>query len=369
MRNLNPGDLVTFPLRDATFGVALVVHVDDLSLNDLYHLAICDAVVGGSDAGEDEFGRPLPREHDMAAIESAPMLIEHVALTRHGLDASDVSVVAEREIGDGELEGYRAWLHLRFQDAVRRGVMRERIDDNPEYIDDDEPTDVEDAHEARVDGREDDDTDASVVGGEDGEDEEAEREAGGDLADASEVAVSEPAVTAATLGVQDVALGLAIIRQRSIFERDAYRDSALGRFVLGLGDDVDAIETIIARLIDGDFSAGDELIDYGDAGMRALGARLTNDMPAELADDILQVLVNSGETVAYERIGSFMAEHGTNPDAPLYGSAVRAYCYAVMLTAGEPESLKQHLSLLEEIRDPEFLDDIRSAREALAGEG
>jgi hypothetical protein len=353
MPNLTPGDLVTYPLRGSSYGVALVVHVDDLALNDLYHFAICDAVIGGAEGGEDEFGSPLPRQHDVAEAMAAPILIEHVALTRHGLEASDLQAVGEREVDEEELEGYRAWLHLRYQDAVRRGVMRERIDDNPDEYDDEE------AEELTGDGEE-------------GEVDSSEEERSDELGSETELSDSpdaEPAVTAATLGVHDVALGIALIRQRAILEREAYRDSALGRYIKQLGDDGGAIEAIIARLLGGDFGAGDELIDYGTRGMELLADHLDDGLSPELADDVLQVLVNSGETIAYERVGAFMSAHGADPSDPLYGSAVRAYCYAVMLTAGEPEALRERLAMLESVRDPELLDDVRSAREAIAAEG
>lgn len=360
MLNLTPGDLVTFPLRGASYGVALVVHVDDLALNDLYHFAICDAVVDGSDGGEDQYGSPLPRVHDTDEVSTAPVLIEHIALTRHGLEASDLVVVTDREVTEDDLEGYRAWLHLRYQDAVRRGVMRERIDDNPDDEEFDEELEEgsgeeldEVSGEELAEEREGESTDAA--------EEEPKRD--------EEIATdAEPPIASTTLGVHDVALGVALIRQRAIFERPIFSGSSLARYIMQLGDDGGAIKEIIARLLDGDFGAGDELIDYGEAGMRMLGSHLRPGVAPELADDILQVLVNSGETVAYERVGSFMETHGTDRDDPLYASAVRAYCYAVMLTAGEPEALKTRLGLLESVKDAELLDDVRSAREALADE-
>ncbi|HVK40520.1 MAG TPA: hypothetical protein VNA88_18460 [Candidatus Kapabacteria bacterium] len=360
MLNLTPGDLVTFPLRGASYGVALVVHVDDLALNDLYHFAICDAVVDESDGGEDQYGSPLPRVHDTDEVSTAPVLIEHIALTRHGLEASDLVVVTDREVTEDDLEGYRAWLHLRYQDAVRRGVMRERIDDNPD--DEEFEEELEEASGEELD---------EVSG------EELAEEREGESTDAAEeepkrdeeiATDAEPPIASTTLGVHDVALGVALIRQRAIFERPIFSGSSLGRYIMQLGDDGGAIEEIIARLLDGDFGAGDELMDYGEAGMRMLGSHLGAGVAPELADDILQVLVNSGETVAYERVGSFMETHGTDRDDPLYASAVRAYCYAVMLTAGEPEALKTRLGLLESVKDAELLDDVRSAREALADE-
>jgi hypothetical protein len=352
MPNLTPGDLVTFPLRGDKYGVAHLIHIDDLALNDLYHFALCDAVVEGSEGeGYDELGDPIPREHDVAAVETAPTLVEHIGLTRHGLELSDLSVVSVRDVSDEDLRGYHVWLQMRYEDAVKRGIMRERIDDNvdEEFID--EEASEEDAGE-RIEN--DEVSEAST-------EEAAAEEATTSLEVATDDAMS--------FGVHDVALGLAVVRHRSVFEREKYRGSTLGRFILGLADDTGAIDEIIARLLDGDFGAGDELIDYGDVGMERLGERLGDVTDPQVADDALQVLVNSGETGAYERVGAYMEEHGVQPDDPLYGSAVRAFCYAVMLTSGEPEALKTRLPLLEAVKDPDLADDLRSAREALAGEG
>ena len=361
MAIFNPGDLVTFPLRDGKYGVAQLVHIDDLALNDLYHFTIRDAVVDGDDLEAiDEFGRQFEREHDPAPVESAPLLIEHVGLTRHGLDASDLAFVAWRELDEDDLVGYRAWLKLRYEDALRRGTIRERIDDNVEE---------QESELDEVDAELDEESDSSREQPEGaapatepaGETEEAAAASSGDAAD-------DDVITAMTLGVYDVALGDALVRQRSVFEREAYSDSALGRFIIGLADDTARIVETIERLLDGDFSAGDELMEYGDVGMRALGEALARVTDPQTAEDVLQVLVNSGESVAYERVAAFMATHGLDPADALYASAVRAYCYAVMLTAGEPESLRQRLAMLENVRSPELAEDVRAAREALATE-
>jgi hypothetical protein len=357
MPNLNPGDLVTFPLRGDKYGVALLVHVDDLALNDLYHFVVCDAVIDGTAVeGFDELGMPLEREHDAADVESAPPLIDHIGLTRHGLDTSDIVVVGSREVGEEDLRGYHQWLHLRYEDAVRRGIMRERVDDH-----------VDEEYAEESDGLEENEESDEVE--ERSEAEDSETEVSETEVSETETEVDVDAPPATSLGVHDVPIGLALLRHRPVFEREAYRASKLGSYVMGLADDTAAIDAIIERLLGGDFGAGDELIDYGDEGMRRLGERLAADADPQTADDILQVLVNSGENAGYERVARFMDEHGTDPADPLYASAVRAFCYAVMITAGEPEVLKERLAMLESINDPELADDVRSAREALAGEG
>ena len=369
MPTLNPGDLVTFPLRGGKYGVAHVVHVDDLAINDLYHFVICDAVIDGADGGFNAFGEPAPREHDPAELEAARPLVEHIGLTRGGIDASGLSVVGFREVEESALDGYRSWLHARYEDAVRRGVMRDRVDDNPEDAEDFDDEEVAD-EELEGEEIEGEDVDNAGDGDEMSDHEDGPTEDAADAGEDGEGSGEETVVaTATTLGVYDNALGDVLVRLRSVFEREAYSESELARHIIGMGSDSGAIDAIIARLLDGDFAAGYELLDYGEAGMRALGERLDGDISPELADDILHVLVNSGESVAYERVARFMSEHGGDRSDPLYGSAVRAYCYAVMLTGAEPEPLKERLTMLESVTDAEFADDIRSAREALAGEG
>jgi hypothetical protein len=227
-------------------------------------------------------------------------------------------------------------------------VLRDRVDDNPEHEEHgDEEDDENEGDEYEVV------SDEEPAAGEDDADDEQ----------------PEAATLAVTFGIFDTALGDVLMKKRDEFQRDAFRDAAISRFILGLGEDTVAIDVIVARLFEGDFAAGEELIDFGEAGMRRLGERLDANVDPQTAEDALQVLVNSGEAVAYEHVGRFMAEHGSDPADPLYGAAVRTYCYAVMLTAGEPEPLKERLPLLESVSDPELAADVRSAREALAGEG
>lgn len=368
MRPITAGDLVTFPLRDGKYGVAQLVHIDNLALHDLYHFVIRDAVVDGlQSGGYDAFGEPLEREHDVEQIESAPLLIEHIGVTRHGLDASDLSVVSSREVDEDELRGYHAWLHLRYHDAVKRGAIRDRIDDNPERAAEDE-YEVVDSGEDEFDAATED---AEVRNGEeliDGGDGVSDSDSSDSETEESIDADAEELLGTSTLGIHDIALGDAIMRQRSMFERDEFRDSALARYIIGLGNDRRAIDATVQRLVDGDFAAGEELLDYGPLGMIALGYALRPDITQELAGDILQILVNSGEAVAYEIVGAYMVDHGADSSDPMFAPAVRGFCYAVMLTNGEPDGLKEHLDMLHDIEDPELADDVRSALDAVASQ-
>jgi hypothetical protein len=286
-------------------------------------------------------------------------------------------------VEDQELVGYHAWLDRRYQDAVRRGMLRVRAEEGDE-LDHTEPeeaadgdVEAEEAEEAGEAGEAEETQAAENAAGmlSDDEDTESIRDAGDDTPDyelvgeePDDAAQGDSPRGALSFGVIDVPLGEALVQFIESLDDEHRRDTELARHLRQLvsGGDAELIGELIERLAQGDFGAGQELLDHGRPAVEALAELLQSDPGSELADDILQILGNSGDMLAYEKIAEFFDRHGALPDDPLGIPAVRGFCYVVMITQGDPEPLRSRLAKLDTIEAPELADDLSSARSASA---
>lgn len=369
MGKFQPGDLITYRLHGDDYGLAQVLSVEDLALHNHYHLALLDAVVKGEEGSVDSYGVFYNRMHALDGAESAPIVIDHIALTMDALDASDPMKVAEREVRESDLSGYHVWMLAMREDLVRKGLIRDTVqEDEPDEFEDEEDLEeiAEEMDEEDLNLHTSDDQ--TFEGGEEGE----ENSADDDDAPADDQNGDAGTRTTVELRawhreVYTEPLDAVIFRLHEDFKRPELKETTFGAYICSFfdGGNTEAINEMVTRFVEGDYSAGHELLAFGDTAVDALAAHLQDGMEEQLADDILNVLCDSGTMRAYSHIATFFAQHEGNPDDPLGLPAARGYAYAVMLTGGTPEPLREHISKLEDISYPELEHDVAAAMEAV----
>jgi hypothetical protein len=358
MDTFKAGDLITFRLHGESYGLARLVYVEELSLHVLYHLEILDAILTAEDEGADSYGVPYERSHVLDGAEDSPVVIDHVALTREAFAESSPVKVGERVLGDDDpaLDGYHIWLHVKRNEMIRRGELREHTEEPEDEIEEvlDEVYEGEDLEEDLEEGVEESD---EVSGAED--------------ADPAEDDLLR-AVTARAwhAGEYHRPLGELLFEPnfREELSSPELRETKLSGFVNGFfeGNNSDQIDEMVTRFAEGDYGAGHELMAFGAPAADALGELLRGNPDPQLADDALNILCDMGHMRAYEHVALFFTDHEPNEDDPLSLSAARGLCYAVMLTGGTPGPLHQQLDRLDDIAAtfPELAHDVESAREA-----
>jgi hypothetical protein len=358
MDTFKAGDLITFRLHGESYGLARVVYVEELSLHLLYHLEILDAILTAEDQGADSYGVPYERSHVLDGAEDSPVVIDHLALTREAFAESGPVKVGERVLGDDDpaLDGYHIWLHVRRNEMIRRGELRERPEDEVE----------EDEVEELLD---------EVYEGEEFEEgvEEIDETSGDEDADPAEDDLLR-AVTARAWHAGEYHRPLAELlfepNFREEFSSPELREMKLAGFVNGFfdGNNSEQIDEMVTRFAEGDYGAGHELMAFGSPAADALGELLRGNPDPQLADDALNILCDMGHLRAYEHVALFFTDHEPNEDDLLSLSAARGLCYAVMLTGGTPGPLHEQLGRLDDIAAtfPELAHDVESAREAAA---
>ncbi len=375
MEKFQPGDLITYRLHGDDFGLAQVLVVEDLSLHNYYHLALLDAVLKGEEGDVDSYGVAYSRTHTLDGAEQAPVVVDHIAVTFESLAESDPVKVGEREVRESDLVGYQVWMMHTREDLVRRGLIRPELpEDDGEEEEFDEMTEIDEiAGETGEDDlklkiAEDDLFEDDAASG-DREDEE-ETGAVDDAADDSEgeqqIAVE---LRPWHSGVYSGPLQGVLFNLHTEFARPEVKDTALGSYICSFFDErnMDAIGEMVDRFVEGDYSAGHELMAFGDLAADALAAHLQEGMEQQLAEDIVNILCETGSMRGYEHIAAFFAEHEPNPDDPLGLPAARGYAYAVMLTGGTPVPLHPYLDSLDDIENtyPELAHDVSAARDAM----
>ena len=70
MATFAPGDLISYRLQGASFGLARVLNVESSAINDTYHLAIYDAVLDANPGEIDDYVGPVDRLHDFEGFEN-----------------------------------------------------------------------------------------------------------------------------------------------------------------------------------------------------------------------------------------------------------------------------------------------------------
>ncbi len=356
MAQYQPGDLITLRLADDRYLLAKLIHIENLALNDNYHLAVYDTILAGGPPGSDYYDEWHERTHEYPSLEKLPVTVDHLGLTYDAFLDSDPVVLGNEEVSRDELRGFRVHMELMRQEAIRKGILRDPDAEEPS----------EDDAEYQLVGE-----DEEYEGDEYSEEEEIIDEESEEEADMEEDQEEEELVEVTVhtwhSRIFDVPVAYVFRELSEIFEQPELKATTLGEYVTGdmTSADTEVIEELVEQLCEGDYGAGQELLDYGDPAAAILARKLQEDPEPQVAEDILQILGDMGSNHAYKGIADFFAAHASDLNTPLGLAAVRAYCYAVMLTGGTPEPLRSHLNKLAELDHPELTEDIQNAVAAL----
>ncbi len=358
METFQPGDLITFRLHGDSYGLARVLHVHNFAIGEQYHLEILDAILTAENEGADSYGVPYERSHVLDGAENAPVVLDHIALTREAFSESSPAKVGHSPLDDASLEGYRLWLHVKRNEMIKRG----QISDDEELEDEDEIDDQLDELEEGIDDEE------------LGEDEDGEEPAGFEDEEAAESdpVLREVVARAWHAGEYHRPLSELLFEPnfREELSSPELEGTTIARYINSFFDqnNTEQINEMVSRFAEGDYSAGHELMPFGAAAADALGALLRGSIREQLAEDVINILCDMGNMRAYEHVARFFGDHEPNAADPLAPVAARGYCYAVMLTGGTPEPLGEYLGRLGDIAAafPELAHDVASARAAVA---
>lgn len=360
MEALETGDVIAYHLAGNVFGLAHIVQVEDLATTTHYHLVILDAAdpieldeVNPEESIVEHFAGRLEAPRDIA--------VDHLSVTPVGMEQSGALRVGAGDVEDFELIGYQIWLHGTAERLLQQGVLRDDLRARPaQESDGDEEQDGDDdgADYDLVDGEQEPDDGAAEAT-------DARGDASADGAGALER--REIQMRPWHGGTLDRAVGPALFEWREEVIAANPEGGRLVEFLTSVFDEgIASMGDVVRRFIEeGDYAAGQELAQYGDAAGDRLAAYLRDDMDPQLAEDILNILSDMGTLRAYDHIATFFAAHGGRPSDPLEFAAVRGYCYAVMLTGGTPEPLRRELHRLDAVDDPDLRDDLKNAREAI----
>lgn len=357
MEPLETGDVIAYHLADNVFGLAHVVQVEHLSTTNYYHLVILNIAdpieldeVNPEESIIEHFATRVDVPRDIA--------VDHLSVTPVGMEQSGALRVGRGDVADVELVGYQIWLHGTAERLLQQGVLRDDLRVRP----------VAESHEDEEWADDEDGADYDLVDGE-GDDGAGPSEAADATADDEAEAPERREIQMRPWhsGTLDRAVGPALFEWR---EEVIAANSEGGRLVAYLtsvfDEGVASMGDVVHRFIEeGDYAAGQELAQYGDAAGDRLAVYLRDGMEPQLAEDILNILSDMGTLRAYEHIATFFAAHGGRPSDPLESAAVRGYCYAVMLTGGTPEPLRRELHRLDAVDDPDLRNDLKNAREAI----
>ncbi len=384
MKQLSPGNIIAFRLRDDWFGIAKVVVCENLALHDAYHFVIYDAVLADLPEEIDLYGLPLDQAYGITGVEELPIVVNHLAVRPETGEGEDVVLVGHMEPVEEEFDGYRVWLSLMRENARRQGLLRYETNEQEESDQGEEYEDGEYENEESGD----ENTDSSDVRDEPQEITaavEPERKEEANLAEIS----SQEQIEGAAQGKPDEALvmeidgreipiypwhqyldasiGAALFQWHEVFEKPALKSTRLGDFICSFYDE--RSEAIVAELVDrlqeGDYSAGHELVQYDDRAVEALKRLLADGTTPENAADALQIMSDIGTGKATEEIAAFFAKHYRSRDEEMSLTASRAYLYAVMVMGGASPALRAHFDKIEEISHPDLEDDVREALRAI----
>lgn len=350
MSEFNIGDIFTFRLHEDYFGMGRIIQIEDLSQFDRMHVQIYDAVIEAGPGGIDEHGDPYPRSHDLSGFAQPSLVVDHLCLDLDFFVASEPVIVDHREVVSDDLTGYRVWLQLQHDRMVSLGMISAR-DSAPDGME-------EDVDEEAVE----DDTD--------------DIEAGGDVGEESSEEQREELVTVELRPWHQIILrepiGAGLVRMHDVFALEGLRTSTLGKYLAGIysAENVEEISSLVDALLSGDFGAGQELMEYGDAAVRPLSEHLAaGQLDAQQTEDVVNILTDIATPLAYEQIASHFERCQDRLDSEIGKGVARAYCYAVMLTGGAPDPLRRLLPLLDRIDHPGLREDVANARAAVMNAG
>jgi len=363
------GDVVTFRLHDDQFGLARVIFIESLSQFDRIHLQVMDAVLSAGPGGFDANGEPTLRTHDMSQAGPAPVVVDHLCVELDAFQASEPMIVDHAEVSPDDLTGYRVWLALQHEHMVRSGIIRDlsrsRVEPDEEFDDGDSDESAEDespveAVEEGGDAPMEEDPDAYDDGSRDG----MEGESDDDTRTITvrpwhSIVLREP-------------VGDGLVNLHAAFREPDLQHTRLGAYLCGIysSDNVDRINELAEQLLDGDFGAGQELMEFGDAAVEVLASQLPRGhLDAQQTEDVLNILTDIATPSAYDAIAAHVERHAGDLDSEMGHGIARAFCYAVMLTGGSPPSLRRLLGMLDTIDHPDLRADVANARNAVINAG
>ncbi len=343
MENYQEGDVVTLRIDSENFVAAKIVEVEPLTLHDLVHLKIYDKILDGLPGGYNAAGEYVERLHDIPAdLGSSALAIDTLAMTSSAFDESEPQALLFEEVTDADRSGYAVWVAQRRDSAERRGMIRYEVDDDEEWDEDDE----------------------EVL------DEEVDQSEDGDVEEEFETV--EVIIRPWHSRVYDIPFSSILREHRALLTSDELELKDVGTY---LREKVETgkkeIDRLVASLVDdGDYAAGQELLEYGDDVLPGLAARLDVNAELQSIEDICQILADLGSDSSYDRLGAFVEETVDRlSESDIARAAARSFLYSVMLTGGSSPALKERLSLLERMDHPELKEDLESALQAIAQGG
>ena len=344
MEYFQEGDIVTLRVDAQSYFAVKIVEIEPLTLHDLVHLKVYDVKLEGLPGGYDATGEYQNRLHELPAdLSSSSLAIDTLALTSSAFEESDPLAVAREDVTDADRSGYAVWVAQRRESAERRGMIRYDVDDEEEWEDidaDEEPS--QDHDDDVIDESEDQAEDYETV---------------------------EVVIRPWHSRVYDIPFSSILREHRGILVSE---DLGLGDLASYLREKMESgkqqIDVLITSLVDeGDYAAGQELLEFGDDALPGLVARLNENTELQGVEDICQILADLGTDAAYQELGTYVEstlEKLGESDAARAGA--RSFLYAVMLTGGTSPALKERLHLIDRMEHPELTDDLESALSAIA---
>ncbi len=332
------GDVVSLRYDGQECVVVKIVEIEPLTLHDTLHLVLYDRLLEAGPRGYDHSGELRERTHEVPDdLTESPHFIDAIAMTSTAFEASEPELLISEEVTDSERTGYAIWVAQRREAAERRGMIRYDIDgEEDEEIYDDEELSAEEIDENEDSARE-----------------------------------LEEEIETVTVEIQpwhsriyDIPMQDVLREHEDILTAGAFGESQLGRSIRERREARKAeIGPLIERLVtEGDYSAGQELLDFGDDAVDALSTALSSVSEVQQIEDICQILADIGTESSYEVIGAETERVFTKLQAEESSrSVIRAFLYAVMLTGGTPAPLKKRLELISGIDHPDLKEDVLSA--------
>lgn len=389
MSDFQIGDIFLFPLRGRMYGLGKFVMEHNLALQHSYMVAVYDRVLELDPEVVNDLYAPLPDiSHHLNGIhQEEEALVNTVMLSAIGLRATEIHVVGHADILESDRDGYLAWLYVKKYEALQKGLIKEEEEEEKEEEIDNEVDETEQESEAATAPEETPEdiaenptpTNPTIV------DDSAATGSAATIAAPPPASKKPLTLTTAPilsdtgqllrevrirlwhLHIFEVGLGEALFGMYKNFMMPELASTQLGAYIVAHYDrrNVDRIRQLAAALVAGDFSAGHELIEYGDTAAQVLALHLKEPLEPEVMGDVLQILGDIGVDRGYDIIAAFLSEHGGDPAGRYYVQAWRGYCSAVVNTSGEIASLQPYLSQLKTINHPELRDDVRIALESV----
>jgi hypothetical protein len=330
MIEINECDVISFLIKENKFGIAHVVVTENL-ISTQYHLSIYD-IVFDSEYEIDYEGNIILHNQPYFDFNNSKLIIDHVLITQEALENSLVNVLEKIEPNEEELDGYRIWLTLKREEAFEKGLISNVHGEDFSNNDDELSELNEDVDELDNENESIEDIKSKVVN-----------------------------VELWHTQLCDVPLGQRLFEWNIHYDKDEFKNSVLCGYILSKANNVEEINELVQRFIDGDYSAGHELLDYGNLAGEILGNHLKDNLSIEMSTDILQVLGDLGTDSSYQHITNFFIEN-YNKDSKFRIPAIKGFAYAVMITSGDNPIIKPHLGKLFTLdNEEEVSEDIKIA--------